>query len=252
MDLLLSGKKAIVTGGTSGLGRAIAVAYAKEGADVAIFGTNEGRAKQVVEELEKNKANPEQKMTHCLLDVSSTSEVDEAVASLLKEWGAIDILVNCAGITRDKLLMKMAEADWDDVMNVNLKSVYNLCHALIRPMMKAKQGKIINISSVIALTGNPGQVNYSASKSGMIGFTKSLAVEVGSRGISVNCIAPGFFKTNMTDALSDAQKSSIFSTIPMDRLGDPKEIADAALFLGSHMSNYVTGQTLTVDGGMLA
>ncbi len=252
MDILLREKKSIVTGGTSGLGRAIAIAYAKEGADVAIFGTNEVRAKQVIEELEENKVYPEQTMTYCLLNVSNVSEVDEAVASLLRKWGAIDILINCAGITRDKLLMKMNESDWDDVMNVNLKSIYNLCHALVRPMMKAKQGKIINVSSVIALTGNAGQVNYSASKSGMIGFTKSLAVEVGSRGINVNCIAPGFFQTNMTDALSHDQKNSILSTIPMARLGDPKEIANAALFLGSHMSDYVTGQTLVVDGGMLA
>ncbi len=252
MELLLSGKKAIVTGGTSGLGKAIAMAYVQHGADVAIFGTNEERAMQVVSALEKNKAQDSQKITYVLLDVSKTQDVEKAVKELLDQWKSIDILVNCAGITRDALLMKMSEANWDDVINVNLKSVYNLCHALVRPMMKARYGKIINISSVIGLTGNPGQVNYSASKSGMIGFTKSLAIEVGSRGICVNCIAPGFFKTSMTDALSEQQKSAILSKVPMARLGDPKEIADTALFLASPMSDYITGQTIAVDGGMLA
>jgi len=148
--------------------------------------------------------------------------------------------------------MRMGEEDWDQVMETNLKSVYNLCHAFIRPMMKARYGKIINVSSVVGLTGNPGQVNYAASKFGMVGFTRSLAIELAPRNINVNCIAPGFFKTPMTEVLTDEQKEKIIKKVPMGRLGDPKEIAHAAVFLASQMSDYITGQVLTVDGGMIA
>ncbi|MCP5506254.1 MAG: 3-oxoacyl-[acyl-carrier-protein] reductase [Chlamydiales bacterium] len=249
---LLKGKKALITGGTSGLGKEIALTFAEEGADVAIMGTNLERARQVVTELEKNKTEEGQKFWFDTVNVASKEEVNQSVDKLLKEWDGVDILINCAGITRDGLFMKMSEEDWDQVMNTNLKSVYNLSHALVRPMMKARKGKIINVTSVIGLTGNPGQVNYSASKLGMVGFTRSLAKELGARNINVNCIAPGFFETPMTNVLNEQQREGILKRVPMGRLGNPKEIAHAAVFLASHMSDYITGQVLTVDGGMIA
>jgi 3-oxoacyl-[acyl-carrier protein] reductase len=237
---LVSGKRVLITGGTSGLGRACARAFLAEGAKVHIFGRSEEKAEALALEG----------ITYTLVDVSQTAPVGEAIAALLKEWGAIDVVINCAGITRDSLLMKMSEADWDEVMDTNLKSVYNVCQPVIRSMIKARQGKIINISSVIGLTGNPGQVNYASSKLGMLGFTRSLAKEVAARGICVNCIAPGYFPTDMTDQLTDAQKEAVLQWIPMGRFGDPRDIANAALFLGSAMSDYVTGQVIPVDGGM--
>lgn len=249
---LLKGKKALITGGTSGLGKEIALTFAEEGADVAIMGTNLERAKQVVADLEKTKTEESQKFWFDTVNVASKEEVNQSIDKLLKEWDGVDILINCAGITRDGLFMKMSEDDWDQVMNTNLKSVYNLSHALVRPMMKARKGKIINVTSVIGLTGNPGQVNYSASKLGMVGFTRSLAKELGPRNINVNCIAPGFFETPMTDVLNEQQREGILKRVPMGRLGNPKEIAHAAVFLASNMSDYITGQVLTVDGGMIA
>ncbi|MCB1115658.1 MAG: 3-oxoacyl-ACP reductase FabG [Chlamydiia bacterium] len=249
---LLKGKKALITGGTSGLGKEIALTFAEEGADVAIMGTNAERAKQVVEALSGMKKFDGQTFWFDTVNVASKQEVNQSIERLLKEWGNVDILINCAGITRDGLFMKMSEDDWDQVMNTNLKSVYNLSHALVRPMMKARKGKIINVTSVVGLTGNPGQVNYSASKLGMVGFTKSLAKELGSRGINVNCIAPGFFETPMTNVLTEQQREGILQRVPMGRLGNPKEIAHAAVFLASDRSDYITGQVLTVDGGMIA
>ncbi len=251
MQLLLKGKKALVTGGTAGIGKAIASIYAEQGADVAIFGTNQERAEQAVKEIEALRASPEQKVTYALVNVSNSKEVEESVDKLLKEWGHIDILVNNAGITRDGLLARMSEEDWDLVVDVNLKSVYNLCRAFARPMMKARSGTIINISSVIGLTGNAGQINYAASKSGMIGFTKSLAKELASRNVRANCLAPGYIETQMTSGLSDQVKESILSKIPMSRIGMPRDIAHAALFLASDLASYITGQVLTVDGGMV-
>ena len=249
---LLKGKRALITGGTSGLGKQIALTFAEEGADVAIMGTNKERAALVLETLKEFKVSNDQKFWSDIVNVASKEEVNQSIKRLTKEWGAVDILVNCAGITRDTLFMKMSEEDWDQVMNTNLKSVYNLSHALVRPMMKARKGKIINVASVIGLTGNPGQVNYSASKLGMVGFTRSLAKELGPRNINVNCIAPGFFETPMTHVLTEEQREGILKKVPMGRLGNPKEIAHAAVFLASHMSDYVTGQVLTVDGGMIA
>ncbi|MGE5196174.1 MAG: 3-oxoacyl-ACP reductase FabG [Anaerolineae bacterium] len=248
---LLKGKKALITGGTAGIGKEIACAFAKQGADVAIWGTSSERAAQVIAELQQAKSFSEQLFYSDIVDVADKKAVDQAVSHLLASWDRVDILVNNAGITRDNLLMKMSEEDWDSVLDVNLKSVFNLCQALVRPMAKARNGKIINISSVIGLTGNAGQVNYAASKSGIIGFTKALALELASRNVCVNCIAPGFIRTRMTDALSDAQKDGILKKIPLGRMGDPGEIADAALFLASHMSNYMTGQVITIDGGMV-
>ncbi len=246
---LLKDKTALVTGGTAGIGKAIALAFASQGASVAIFGTNGERAAHVVQEMEA--VSPAQKFLYRLLDVADKKNVDQAVSEILSLFGAVDILVNNAGITRDGLLMKMTEEDWDRVIAVNLKSVYNTSQALVRPMLKARRGKIINISSVVGLMGNPGQTNYAASKAGMIGMTKSLARELASRHICVNCIAPGFIQTPMTADLTDVQKESLLKQIPMGRLGLPEEIAQAALFLAGPGSDYITGQVLTVDGGMV-
>ncbi|MBI5274555.1 MAG: 3-oxoacyl-[acyl-carrier-protein] reductase [Chlamydiales bacterium] len=248
---LLKGKKAFITGATSGIGKAIATTFVENGASVVFSGTNLERGALVKEEL-KQIAKENEKIEFLPMDIASFVEVESKLKEILKEVGCFDIIVNCAGTTRDKLLMSMSEEDWDVVLDTNLKSVYNVVHCLLRPMIKAKAGKIINISSVIGLTGNPGQVNYSSSKFGMIGFTKSLAREVSSRGINVNAIAPGFIQTKMTDALNDKQKEEILGRIPMKKLGDVKDIANAALFLASSLSDYITGEVITVDGGMLA
>ncbi len=251
MSCLLKGKAALVTGGTAGIGKEIALEFARNGASVAVLGTNEERAKTVLSELQSLPSVEGQKFAYFLIDVSKSKEVEVLIDQLLKDWGKVDILVNNAGVTRDNLLMRMSEEDWDFVMDVNLKSVYNTCRALIRSMMKARSGKIINISSVIGLTGNAGQVNYAASKAGMIGLTKSLAKEVASRGICVNCIAPGYIETPMTDGLSPQVKEAVLSKIPLGRIGQPSDIARAALFFASDAANYITGQTLAVDGGMV-
>lgn len=251
MHQLLKNKTVLITGGTAGIGKQIALTFAEQGASVAIFGTNAERAQSVLKELNEKKTSDEQRFLAEIVNVATKETVDAAIKDILEKWGHIDVLVNNAGITRDGLLMKMPEEHWDEVMAVNLKSVFNTCQALVRPMLKAKSGKIINISSVVGLTGNAGQVNYSASKSGVIGFTKSLAQELATRGISVNCIAPGFIETPMTDVLTDAQKEGILKKIPMGRMGNAEEIARVALFLASDMATYMTGQVLTVDGGMV-
>ncbi len=241
---LLEGKKALVTGGTRGIGLGIALEYAKNGASVVICGTNEQRAKEAVSKLMEAGGLEH---GYKIVDVSKLADVEKAFSG--EEF---DIVVNCAGITRDKLFMRMTEDDWDQVIDVNLKSCYNVCSQFVKSLMKKRSGKIINISSVIGLTGNPGQVNYASSKFGMVGFTRSLAIELGKRGICVNAIAPGFIETDMTDALSDTVKEQLLGQIPMNRLGQTKDIAHAAVFLASSMSDYITGQTIVVDGGMLA
>jgi 3-oxoacyl-[acyl-carrier protein] reductase len=248
---LLKGKVALITGGTAGIGKAIAILYVEQGADVVILGTNAERAAQAVCELEAKRKDPSQKIASFLVNVSNTKEVDEVVEKVLKDFGKVDILVNNAGITRDNLLMKMKEEEWDQVIDVNLKSVYNTCKALTRPMMKAKSGAIINITSVIGLIGNAGQTNYAASKAGMIGFTKSLAKELASRNVRANCIAPGYIETQMTDVLPDAVKQAVLEKIPLSRMGNPNDIAQAALFLAGPYAEYITGQVLAVDGGMV-
>ncbi len=249
---LLKNKYVLITGGTSGIGKEIASHFVRHGANVAVLGRNAENAQKALEEISSFKCIENQSIIAKVLNVSDRSAVQEGCQEILNTWGQpIDVLINNAGITRDNLLIRMSEEEWDEVLHVNLKSVYNTCKALARPMMKAKSGKIINIASVIGLTGNAGQVNYAASKSGMIGFTKSLAKELASRGICVNCIAPGYILTRMTEKLPDQVKDAILSKIPLQRIGDSKDVAQAALFLASDMSDYITGQVITVDGGMV-
>ena len=250
--MLLNEKKALITGGTRGIGRAIAEAFVKNGAHVMILGTNQLAAEQAIKELKNIAKGTDQQVDYKLVDVSKYSEVEEVISEVQHRFKGIDSVINCAGITRDQLLLRMTEKEWDDVLNVNLKSVFNICHAVIPAMLKARAGKIINISSVIGLVGNPGQVNYSASKFGMIGFTRSLAIEVAKRGICVNAIAPGFIETDMTATLNEEQKKNLMQKIPMQKFGSPQDVANAAIFLASSMSDYITGQVITVDGGMLA
>lgn len=249
MKNLLLNQVALITGGNAGIGKAIAQKLAEEGARVSILGTNQEAGTAAVEEIKR--AVPSTEILFYQADVSDTSIVQQVIQTILEKEGQIDILVNNAGITADQLLMKMSEEEWDRVLTVNLKSCYNTCRAVVRPMMKARKGKIINISSVVGLTGNAGQANYAASKAGMIGFSKSLAKELAGRQILVNCVAPGFVQTKMTDKLSEGQKESILKEIPLGRMGDPIEIAHAVWFLASPLSNYITGQVLTVDGGMV-
>lgn len=248
MNDLLKNQVAIITGGTAGIGKSIALKFAEHGAKVYIFGTNVERGKEVIEEIQKTKNGL---AAFYPVNVANTHEVEEAIKKIIEVDKQVDILVNNAGITRDQLLMKMSEEDWDNVLEVNVKSCYNTCHALVRSMMKARKGSIINISSVIGLTGNAGQVNYAASKAAIIGFTKALAKELASRRIRVNCVAPGFIETRMTQEMTEDQKKSTLAMIPMERMGSPEEIANAVLFLASSLADYITGQVLTVDGGMV-
>lgn len=249
MNQLLLNQVAVITGGNAGIGKAIALKLVAEGAKVAILGTNAETGAAAIAEIKHS--HPASQVIFYQADVAQTSVVEEIIKKIAEDLGQIEILVNNAGVTADQLLMKMAEEDWDRVLSINLKSCYNTCRATVRSMMKAKKGKIINISSVVGLVGNPGQVNYAASKAGMIGFSKALAKELASRNILVNCVAPGFIKTKMTDALSENQKEAILKEIPLGRLGDATEIANAVWFLASPLSNYMTGQVLTVDGGMV-
>lgn len=248
MKDLLKDKIALVTGGTAGIGRGIALKFAEHGAKLIIFGTNTERGAAVVEEIKQVGSN---EVEFYQVNVGKTSEVDQTLKMILERYGKLDILVNNAGITRDQLLMKMTEEDWDTVMDVNVKSCFNTCKSIVRSMLKAKKGKIINISSVVGLTGNAGQSNYAASKAAIIGFTKALAKELASRNIHVNCIAPGYIATQMTQELTNVQKESTLAKIPLGRMGDPIDIANVALFLASELSDYITGQVFTVDGGMV-
>ncbi len=239
----LTGKNALVTGASGGIGGAIATALHAAGATVSLSGTRLAPLEALATEL-GNRAH----VLPCNLSDA------EAVAALPKQaietMGSLDILVNNAGVTKDNLFMRMSDEDWALVLDINLTSTMRLCRGSLRPMMKARWGRIINISSVVGTTGNPGQANYAASKAGMIGMSKSLASEVASRGITVNCIAPGFITTAMTDKLNEAQKEGILGAIPAGRMGNASEIAAAALYLASNEAAYVTGQTLHVNGGM--
>lgn len=241
---LLKDKVACVTGGTAGIGEAIAKLFAAQGAKVAIVGNNRERGEALLKELGGQGAFYQ-------ADVASSQQVQAFMKQLLEHFGRLDILVNNAGITKDQLLIKMSEQDWEQVLDVNVKSCYNLCHASVRSMMRHRSGKIINISSVVGLTGNAGQVNYAASKAAILGFTKALAKELASRNIQVNCIAPGFIETRMTETLSEAQKEMLMAQIPLGKMGKPIDVAHMALFLASELSNYITGVTIPVDGGMV-
>lgn len=239
----LSGRTALVTGASGGIGSAIAKALSEAGAKVVLSGTREGVLNEVAATLPGESA-----VVTC--NLSDPEAVDGLAAKAEEVIGPLDILVANAGITRDKLLMQMKDDDWNDVININLGSYYRLTKSVVRGMMKRRHGRIIGITSVVGVTGNPGQTNYCASKAGMIGFTKSLAQEVASRGITANAIAPGFIESPMTDVLPEAQKSSLLGRIPAGRLGQGGDIAAAAVYLASDEAAYVTGQTLHVNGGM--
>jgi len=244
----LEGKTAIVTGGSRGIGRAIAEALAARGADVAIADIQFELAQATAQEIA---AESGQQVIPVEINVASLEQARAMVKTVLDTFGKVDILVNNAGITRDDLLMRMKEADWDDVININLKGAWNCSKAVIRSMMKKRYGKIINISSVSGQAGQAGQTNYSASKAGLIGLTKAMAREVASRGINVNAVAPGFIPTVLTNDLPDELKDAILSATPMGRMGTPQEIANAVAFLASDDASYITGQVLGVDGGMV-
>ncbi len=239
---LLDGKVCVITGSGRGIGKTTAKQFAKEGAKVVVAEFEETSGKSTADEVGG---------LFVKTDVADKKSVDSLIQSTMDAYGCVDVLVNNAGITRDGLIMRMKEDDWNLVMDINLKGAFNGIKAAMRPMMKQKSGRIINISSVVGLTGNAGQANYAASKSGLIGLTKSTAKELSSRGITVNCIAPGYIATDMTDELSDAVKEELEKQIPLGRIGDPDDIAHAVLFLASDEASYITGQTLTVDGGMV-
>ncbi|MCF8714178.1 3-oxoacyl-[acyl-carrier-protein] reductase [Joostella atrarenae] len=245
---LLEGKTAIITGASRGIGKGIAEEFAKQGANVAFtYSSSEGPAK----ELEKELLASGVKAKAYKSNAASFTESQELVDQVVKEFGAIDILVNNAGITKDNLLMRISEEDFDNVIEVNLKSVFNMTKAVQRTMLKQRKGSIINMSSVVGVKGNAGQTNYAASKAGIIGFSKSVALELGSRNIRSNVVAPGFIETEMTGALDEKVVQGWRDAIPLKRGGNPEDIANACVFLASDMSNYITGQVLQVDGGML-
>lgn len=243
---LLEGKVALITGGTRGIGRGIVEEFSAQGARVAF--TYAG-SQQKAEEIEKS--FPAGEVRAYQSDAADYDAAHTLVDQVMADFGQIDILINNAGITKDNLMLRMSKEDWDQVLRVNLDSVFNLTKAVIKPMMKAKKGSIINMSSVVGLKGNAGQANYAASKAGVIGFSKSVALELGSRNIRCNVIAPGFIETEMTAALDEKTVAGWAEQIPLKRGGTPKDVAQACVFLGSELSSYITGQVLNVDGGML-
>ena len=246
MSKLLESKICLVTGASRGIGKAVAIALGEAGGTVIGTATSDSGAAAISSYLSEANLSGAGK----ILNVTQAESVDSLMKSVTEEFGAPLVLVNNAGITRDNLLMRMKEEEWDDVMDTNLKSAYRMSKACLRPMTKARDGRIINIASVVGATGNPGQSNYSASKAGLMGFSKALAQEVASRNITVNVVAPGFIQTDMTDALTDDQKQQLLTKIPLSRLGQPEDIAKAAVFLASSMADYITGTTVHVNGGM--
>jgi len=242
----LSGKVALITGASRGIGQAISLVLGKNGATVIGTATSESGADAISETFQENSIIGK----GFALNVTENDQIENLMKSISDEFGTVDILVNNAGITRDNLLMRMKDDEWNDIMNTNLASVYKMSKAVLRGMMKKKNGRIISIASVVGAMGNAGQTNYSAAKAGIMGFTKSLAREVGPRGITVNAIAPGFIKTDMTDALPEEQKEFLANQIPLGRLGTVEEIAESVLFLAADSSAYITAQTLHVNGGM--
>ena len=241
---VLESKVALVTGASRGIGAAIASALAQAGAKVIGTATTVKGADQISENL-KNKGRG------ALLDITNTESSIALISDILAKEEALDIVINNAGITNDNLLARMKESAWDDVINANLNGTYRICRHVLKPMMKQRYGRIINISSVVGLTGNPGQTNYAASKAGVIGFTKSLAKEVGSRNITANVIAPGFIQTDMTDALTTEQVDKMLSQVPLKRLGEAQEIGALVVYLASDSASYITGETININGGML-
>jgi len=243
----LKGKNCLVTGGSRGIGKSIAVRLADFGANVALtYARSADAANEVVDQIEKKgvKARAYQ------ADAVKADKAGEVIGDIIQQWDSLDVLVNNAGITRDNLILRMTEEQWDEVINTNLKSIFNYCKAAAKPMMRNRSGSIINISSVVGLSGNAGQSNYAASKAGIIGFTKSYAKEFASRNIRANVIAPGYIKTEMTEKLNESVLEAINKETPMGRAGETNEIADVAVFLASDMSSYITGEVVRVDGGM--
>jgi 3-oxoacyl-[acyl-carrier protein] reductase len=244
---LLNGKVALITGGSRGIGEAIVLKFAQEGADIAFtYLSSDEKAQAVVKEV----VNYGVKVIAYRSDASDYQQAEKLINDVTEAFGKIDILINNAGITKDTLMLRMSEEQWDQVMDVNLKSVFNLTKHVLKPMMKNKSGSIINMGSVVGVFGNAGQANYAASKAGIIGFSKSIAKEVGSRNIRCNVIAPGFIETDMTHVLSEDQKKAYIDSIPLKRLGMGNDVAHACVYLGSEMSTYVTGQVLSVCGGL--
>ncbi len=239
----LTGKKALVTGATGGIGAAIATTLHAAGAEVVISGTR-------VEKLNELAAKLGDRVHVITADLSDSESVEALPKLAIEAMGSVDILINNAGVTRDNLAMRMKDEEWGDVIKINLESAFKLSKGVMRGMMKARSGRIINITSIVGVTGNPGQANYCASKAGLIGMSKSLAQELGGRGITVNCVAPGFIVTPMTDDLNEDQKAAIVNNIPTGTLGEPSDIASAVLYLASDEAKYVTGQTLHVNGGL--
>jgi len=244
--LKLKEKVALVTGAAQGIGKAVALLLARNGADVVVCDVNLEKAEETAKEIE----TVGQKAIAIKVDVADPGDVDRMVQTTIEGFGRIDILVNNAGITRDKLILRMTDGDWDAVLNVNLKGTFNCTRAVVKHMSRQKSGKIVSIASVVGEMGNAGQANYAASKAGVIGFTKTIAREFAQRGINVNAVAPGYVETPMTEALPEKAKEELRRLIPMDRLGNPGDVAEAVLFLVSDASSYITGQVLNVNGGI--
>lgn len=246
MEKTLDKQIAIVTGASRGIGRAIALELARQGATVIGTATSESGAAAITEAFKAEGVNGR----GAVLNVNDAAAAEALIDGTVKEFGTLHVLVNNAGITQDQLAMRMKDDDWDAVIDTNLKSVFRLSRAVLRPMMKARGGRIINITSVVGSAGNPGQVNYAAAKAGVAGMTRALAREIGSRGITVNCVAPGFIDTDMTKTLPEEQQTALKTQIPLGRLGSPEDIAHAVAFLASPQAGYITGTTLHVNGGM--
>lgn len=248
MNLSLERRVALVTGAGRGIGRAVALTLAQAGAKVAVLSRTEANAYETAQAIEQagGTAFP------LAYDVAQSASADQAVEAVVRQWGRLDILVNNAGITRDTLLLRMKEEDWDAVLQVNLKGAFLFTRAALKPMMKQRWGRVVNITSIVGLTGNAGQANYAAAKAGLIAFTRSVALEMGSRNITCNAIAPGFIETDMTESLPEQVRTHALQKIPLARLGTPQEVAYGVLFLCTELASYITGQVLCIDGGLTA